>query len=158
MSNAKLVFFDFIRYVVNGDIADVCRGLAANPSFANVPSDVGATREDPRTFFFIEIARYLYAGDTALHMAAAAFRRPVAELLVAHGGGLPCEESARSGTDSLRGRYQPLESGGTGRDDRVPRGYRRGSKRAGQIRCGAPAQSGANAVIGGGTGAAGWWR
>src|SRR4030095_1030210 len=36
-------------------------------------------------FFFADIAHYLYGGDTALHLAAAAFRRPVAELLVAHG-------------------------------------------------------------------------
>ena len=85
MPKAKSAFFDFVRHVVNGDIDEVSCCLAANPSFANAPSDVGATREDPATFFFNDISHYLYAGDTALHMAAAAFRRPVAELLVAHG-------------------------------------------------------------------------
>ena len=85
MPKVKSVFLDFVRHVVNGDIEEVSRRLAASPSFATASSDVGATRQDASTFFFSEIAHYLYAGDTALHMAAAAFRRPVAELLVAHG-------------------------------------------------------------------------
>jgi len=70
---------------VDGDIDEVSRRLAASPALATTPSDVGARRQQASTFFFADIAHYLYAGDTALHMAAAAFRRPVAELLVAHG-------------------------------------------------------------------------
>ena len=58
-----------------------------------------ATRQDPSTFFFSEIAHYLYVGDTALHMAAAAFRRPVAELLVAHGA--DCRAKNRRGAEPL---------------------------------------------------------
>src|SRR5438876_7377865 len=85
MPTAKLAYLDFIRLVVNGEIDAVSRRLTACPSLATAPSDVGATRQGASTFFFSEIAHYLYAGDTALHMAAAAFRRPVAELLVAHG-------------------------------------------------------------------------
>src|SRR5689334_1309120 len=85
MAKAKSVFLDFVRYVVHGDIDEVSRRLAATPSLATISSDVGATRQDASTFFFSEIAHYLYAGDTALHMAAAAFRRPLAELLIAHG-------------------------------------------------------------------------
>jgi hypothetical protein len=78
-------FLEFIRIVVDGDIDEVSRRLAASPALATTPSDVGARRQQASTFFFADIAHYLYAGDTALHMAAAAFRRPVAELLVAHG-------------------------------------------------------------------------
>ena len=48
-------------------------------------SELGATRQGASTFFFADIAHYLYEGDTALHMAAAGFRRRVAALLVAHG-------------------------------------------------------------------------
>ena len=69
MAKAKPAFLDFIRLVVNGDIDDVSRSLEVNPSFANMPSEMGATREEPATYFFSEIAHYLYAGDTALHMA-----------------------------------------------------------------------------------------
>src|SRR6478672_9022845 len=85
MPKAKSDFLDFIRQVVSGEIDEVSRRLAACPSLATTPADLGATRQDASTFFFTEIAHYLYAGDTALHMAAAAFRRPVAELLIANG-------------------------------------------------------------------------
>ena len=78
-------FVDFVRAVVNGDVAHVSRRLAASPALATTSSDVGATRRGAAAFFFPDIRHYLYAGDTALHMAAAAFRRPVAEILVARG-------------------------------------------------------------------------
>ncbi len=99
MAKAKSGFLDFVRHVVNGDIGEVSRRLAAAPSLATTSSDVGATRQDASTFFFSEIAHYLYAGDTALHMAAAAFRRPVAELLVAHGA--DCRAKNRRGAEPL---------------------------------------------------------
>jgi len=66
-------------------MAEVSRCLAANPALAAALAESGATRQDPSSCFFAEIAHYLYAGDTALHMAAAAFQAPIAELLVAHG-------------------------------------------------------------------------
>ncbi len=81
----RSVFLDFVRVVVAGDLEQVSRRLAARPALATMASDTGATRQGPSTFFFKDIAHYLYQGDTALHMAAAAFRRPVAEFLVAHG-------------------------------------------------------------------------
>ncbi len=99
MAKAKSVFLDFVRQVVTGDVDEVSRRLAARPSLATFSSDVGATRQDPSTFLFSEIAHYLYAGDTALHMAAATFRRPVAELLVAHGA--DCRARNRRGAEPL---------------------------------------------------------
>jgi ankyrin repeat protein len=99
MAKVKSVFLDFVRYVVNGDIDEVSRRLAATPSLAAISSGIGATRQDPSTFFFSEIAHYLYASDTALHMAAAAFRRPVAELLIAHGA--DCRAKNRRGAEPL---------------------------------------------------------
>jgi hypothetical protein len=84
MPKAKSDFLDFVRLVVNGHIDEVSRRLAANPALATARAEAGATRQGATDFFFSEIAHYLYAGDTALHMAAAAFRRPHAELLVEH--------------------------------------------------------------------------
>jgi ankyrin repeat protein len=78
-------FLDFVRVVVAGDIDQVSHRLAATPALATMAAGTGATRQKSSTFFFTNIAHYLYAGDTALHMAAAAFRRPVLEVLVAHG-------------------------------------------------------------------------
>jgi len=90
-------FLDFVRAVVAGDIDQVSRRLAATPALATTPSDVGATRQGPPTFFFTDISHYLYAGDTALHMAAAAFQRRVAELLIAHGA--DCRAKNRRGAE-----------------------------------------------------------
>src|SRR5262249_33805439 len=92
-------FFDFIRAVVDGDIDRVSRSLASRPALAAMSAGVGATRQESATFFFTEIAHYLYAGDTALHMAAAAFRPQVAALLVAHGA--DCRAKNRRGAESL---------------------------------------------------------
>jgi ankyrin repeat protein len=79
------IFLDFVRVVVAGDLEQVSRHLAARPALATMAADTGATRQGPSTFFFTNIAHYLYQGDTALHMAAAAFQRPVAAFLVARG-------------------------------------------------------------------------
>jgi ankyrin repeat protein len=85
MAKANPGFPGFIRLVVSGDIDELSRHLAADPALATAAADVGATRIGAANFFFREIAHYLYAGDTALHMASAAFRRPVAEVLVSRG-------------------------------------------------------------------------
>ena len=95
----KTDFLDFVRVVVKGDVDEVSRRLAGDPSLAIVSSEVGATREDASRFFFSEIAHYLYAGDTALHMAAAAFRPSVAKLLVVHGA--DCRARNRRGAEPL---------------------------------------------------------
>ena len=92
-------FLEFVRVVVDGDIEQLTRSLAASPALATTSSEVGATRQQSSTFFFAEIAHYLYAGDTALHMAAAAFRREVAALLVAHGAN--CRAKNRRGAEPL---------------------------------------------------------
>jgi ankyrin repeat protein len=85
MRTADTTFFDFVRLVVSGPVDEVSRRVAGIPALATTTSDIGATRQDASTFFLADISHYLSRGDTALHMAAAAFRRPVAELLIAHG-------------------------------------------------------------------------
>lgn len=92
-------FLDFVRNVVKGEIEEVARRLALHPELATASAQAGAIRQNAPDFFFSEIAHYLVAGDTALHMAAAAFRRPVAELLVAHGAG--CGAKNRRGAEPL---------------------------------------------------------
>jgi hypothetical protein len=99
MPKAKSDFLSFIRLVVNGDLDEVSRCLKSNPEFATAPAAVGAARQGAPEFFFKEIAHYLYAGDTALHMAAAAFRRPLAKLLVRHGA--DCFARNRRGAQPL---------------------------------------------------------
>ncbi len=59
--------------------------LDQTPGLAIRPLQLGASREDPRPYFLIPIHHYVYAGDTALHVAAAAHHRGLAESLVAQG-------------------------------------------------------------------------
>jgi ankyrin repeat protein len=59
--------------------------LDQTPGLAAHPLRVGATRQDPRPYFLIPIRHHIYMGDTALHVAAAAHRRELAETLVARG-------------------------------------------------------------------------
>ena len=92
-------FISFVRVVIEGDLDQLSSRLAARPELATMSSETGATRGDASTFFFTEIAHYLYAGDTALHMAAAAFRRPVVELLIACGA--DCRARNRRGAEPL---------------------------------------------------------
>ncbi len=92
-------FRDFIRVVVDGDVDEVSRRLARSPTLATTPSAVGATRQRASAFFYADIAHYLYAGDTALHMAAAGFRRRVAEVLIEHGA--HCRAKNRRGAEPL---------------------------------------------------------
>src|SRR5215510_13540101 len=92
-------FLDFVRLVVDGDVDRVSRRLRASPALAKMASPVGATRQEAKTFFFAAISHYVYAGDTALHMAAAAFRRPMAELLISHGA--DCRAKNRRGAEPL---------------------------------------------------------
>ena len=46
---------------------------------------VGASRADPDTYFLATIRHHVYAGDTALHVAAATHHRAAVELLVRAG-------------------------------------------------------------------------
>jgi ankyrin repeat protein len=92
-------YLNFVRVVVDGDIDQVAGCLAGSPALAVTASGVGATRQESSTFFFADIAHYLYAGDTPLHLAAAAFRRQLAALLVAHGA--DCRARNRRGAEPL---------------------------------------------------------
>jgi ankyrin repeat protein len=99
MRRADAPFFDFIQLVVNGSLDDVSRRLAVAPALATAAADVGATRQGASSFFLTDIAHYLYRGDTALHIAAAAYRRPVAQLLLDYGA--DCRAKNRRGAEPL---------------------------------------------------------
>lgn len=74
-----------LNRIVAGDADEVRRMLDGDPVLVTIAARAGATRSDPHAFFFSRIRHYLYAGDTPLHMAAAAYQRRIAELLVARG-------------------------------------------------------------------------
>ena len=89
----------FIRLAASGDMDEILLRVATDNSLARTPAIAGATRNGTAQFFLPEIAHYIYAGDTPLHIAAAAFRRDVAKLLVAHGA--DCHARNRRGAQPL---------------------------------------------------------
>lgn len=75
-----------IRAIVLGDAGAVGRVLAASPAAARARVEEGATRQAAKEHYLDEIGHYVYAGDTALHVAAAAYRLDIARTLIAMGG------------------------------------------------------------------------
>jgi ankyrin repeat protein len=76
---------EFFAAIASRDDDAVTRMLDRTPGLATHPLRVGASREDPRPYFLIPIRHYLFGGDTALHVAAAAYHRGLAETLVSQG-------------------------------------------------------------------------
>jgi hypothetical protein len=93
------MFSRLIRAVVRGEKDVVSRLLATHPELATAQATDGATRGHATEFFFEEIRHYLVAGDSALHMAAAAFQRPIAGLLMRSGAN--CRVRNRRGAEPL---------------------------------------------------------
>jgi ankyrin repeat protein len=92
-------FSTFVRAVIDGELDLASRLLTANPEFAAARFEAGATRRTASEYFYQDIAHYAYQGDTALHLAAAAFQRSSVELLVRHGATLDARN--RRGAEPL---------------------------------------------------------
>jgi hypothetical protein len=78
-------FREFVEVIVFGDGATAIGLLEASPPLAKASAAEGATRQASQENFFEQIAHYIYAGDTALHMAAAACQPRIADALIAAG-------------------------------------------------------------------------
>src|SRR5437660_11087940 len=74
---------EIIQAIVVGDEAIASRLLVASPDLASACLEEGAARHGPDGYFLDEIKHYLYAGDTALHVAAAAYHYEIARKLIA---------------------------------------------------------------------------
>jgi hypothetical protein len=75
-----------IAAIVANDGGRLTSLLEAHPASARAHLLAGATRQNAREFRIDEIGHYLYEGDTALHIAAAAYRAPMLRELVRRGG------------------------------------------------------------------------
>src|SRR5690349_4202186 len=92
-------FMVLVRSIVAGDSAKVRQIVTASPDLVRMPAIVGASRQSASDYFFPEIRHYLYAGDTPLHIAAAAFKFELAQLLIDHGAS--CAAKNRRGAEPL---------------------------------------------------------
>ena len=90
---------ELVRAIVSGDTATASRLIDDLPALAHARCVVGATRQGPNPYFFEAIAHYMYAGDTALHMAAAAHSCEIAQALIDKGA--DCFAKNRRGAQPL---------------------------------------------------------
>ncbi len=74
-----------IAAIAAGDANGVSQLLAASPFLARASFASGATRRAESSHFLDSIKRYIYAGDTGLHIAAAAYQTEIARKLIAAG-------------------------------------------------------------------------
>ena len=94
-------FRAFVEVTVSGDSKSATRLLSASPHLVKERAARGAIRQDPEENFFDRIKHYIYEGDTALHMAAAAKQTRIVEELISRGAESSCEEQAWRRTASL---------------------------------------------------------
>jgi ankyrin repeat protein len=72
-----------VRTIVAADDPTAFNLLATSPALARAHFEHGASRQTATTYHIDKIGHYIYAGDTALHLAAAAYRREIAQKLIA---------------------------------------------------------------------------
>lgn len=74
-----------VRAIAAGDAAAADELLAASPGLATAHARDGATRRNAPDFYLEAVGHHLYAGDTALHVAAAGHRHELARSLIRRG-------------------------------------------------------------------------
>lgn len=83
-----------LRALAQGDQARASGLLAAAPDLAWTRLAVGATRQAAEEYWLEEIGHHVHAGDTALHVAAAAYQPGVVRELV-HAGAIVAAANRR---------------------------------------------------------------
>jgi ankyrin repeat protein len=71
--------------IIADDRSAVSHLLETSPQMAGAHLESGATRAQAADYFIHELHHYLYAGDTPLHVAAAAYRASLVPVLVSAG-------------------------------------------------------------------------
>jgi len=99
MPNSKSALRQLAEAIAASDTAAVSRLLDADPSLPRAAFPTGATRQDALANFLPPIGRYLMAGDTALHIAAAAYQVDTVRRLLA--AGAPVRARNRLGDEPL---------------------------------------------------------
>jgi len=85
MVESDFALHELVGTILAGDAAGASRLLQASPGLARAAFQTGATRASVDRFFLDQIKRYLYGGDTALHIAAAAYRTEIVRMLLTAG-------------------------------------------------------------------------
>ncbi len=88
MVKSDVALWKMVRAIVAGDVAGVAALLGASPQLATACFHTGATRQVAKKYFLAEIGRYVYAGDTALHIAAAGYQTEIVRQLITAGANI----------------------------------------------------------------------
>jgi hypothetical protein len=85
MVNPDRELRELVTAIAAHDSPAVDRLIASSPHLATASFPEGATRAEAKANFVDAVARYIYAGDTALHFAAAASEAEMVRKLIAAG-------------------------------------------------------------------------
>ncbi len=85
MTNSDQELRALVTSILEGNAKQTARIIAASPHMATASFQTGASRAAEKPYFLSRIRRYIYVGDTALHIAAAAYQVQIAELLIEAG-------------------------------------------------------------------------
>jgi hypothetical protein len=105
MNSPDAALRDLVSAIVARDAALVREQLVRTPILARAQFAVGASRHQEQGFFIGAIGRWIIAGDSALHLAAAAYNFEAAKMLIAAGA----DVNARN-----RHGHTPLQSAAVG--------------------------------------------
>ena len=92
-------FLDLVRAIISGNAGKAADLVDGSPALLHEQAAVGATRNGSDSYLFEAIAHYMYAGDTALHMAAAGFQYEIVQALIDRGA--DCTARNRRGAQPL---------------------------------------------------------
>jgi len=113
-------FRALVQAIVFADVTTATGMLTASPNLARERAASGATRQAVDDSFFDEILHYMYEGDSALHMAAAAYQRDIVVELIAKGADIRARnrrgaEPLHYASDGVPGsrRWNPLAQAAT---------------------------------------------
>jgi ankyrin repeat protein len=99
MVKSDVALLRLVEAIIAGEVAVVSRLLSESPQLARASFETGATRHSAEPFFLDRIGRYIYAGDTALHIAAAAYQTESVSNLLAAGANVHARN--RRGQEAL---------------------------------------------------------
>jgi hypothetical protein len=88
LPNSDQELMAMVTAILDGNVAKVAQMLSASPGLASACFQTGASRATEKPYFLGQIGRYIYRGDTALHVAAAAYQKRIVELLIKAGAGV----------------------------------------------------------------------
>ncbi|HSU55837.1 MAG TPA: ankyrin repeat domain-containing protein, partial [Candidatus Dormibacteraeota bacterium] len=97
-SREEDALFRLLRAIGERKTGEARRMLTKLP-LATLAVTAGATRANQTDYFLKKVGHYIFAGDTALHMAAAAYDRELAQELVSKGADLRAKN--RRGAEPL---------------------------------------------------------